>query len=94
MMQHTLHEDWGRNVTIYVDDGTIYDAEPGRTPYEHYETCRRVLLTLRKNKFYLSRRKTRFFVDMVNEGMDVLGRHIQNGEISIAKAKVDAFTSL
>jgi hypothetical protein len=31
---------------------------------------------------------------MVNEGMDVLGRHIQNGGISIAKAKIDAFVAL
>ncbi len=31
---------------------------------------------------------------MVNEGMDVLGRHVQNGEISIAKPKVEAFTTL
>jgi len=34
------------------------------------------------------------YVDMVNEGIDVLGRHVQNGEISIAKAKVDAFLAL
>jgi Reverse transcriptase (RNA-dependent DNA polymerase). len=72
-MQHTLEEDWGKNVTVYVDDGTIYDDRPGRSPYEHYVVCRRILLTLRKNKFYLSRKKTKFFVDMVNEGMDVLG---------------------
>jgi hypothetical protein len=31
---------------------------------------------------------------MVNEGMDVLGRHIQNGGISVAKAKIDAFVAL
>ena len=49
---------------------------------------------LKRNKFYLSCKKTHFFVDMVNDGMDVLGRHIRNSEISIAKAKVNAFTSL
>src|SRR5437667_5710923 len=31
---------------------------------------------------------------MVNEGMEVLGRHVQNGEIAIAKPKVDAFITL
>jgi hypothetical protein len=31
---------------------------------------------------------------MENEGMDVLGRHVQIGEISIATAKVDAFLAL
>jgi hypothetical protein len=31
---------------------------------------------------------------MENEGVDILGRHIQNGEISIAKPKVDAFLAL
>ena len=93
-MQHTLHEHWGKNVTVYVDDGMIYDEKPGMSPYEHYLACRRILQTLRNNKFYLSRKKTHFFIDMVNNGVDVLGRHIQNGEISIAKAKVDAFTSL
>src|SRR5579871_5419934 len=49
---------------------------------------------LRNNKFYLSHRKTHFFVDMAKDGMEVLERHIQNGEISVAKTKVDAFTSL
>ena len=93
-VQHTLHEDWGANVTVYVDDGTIYDAEPGMSPYGHYLVCRRIVRTLKDNKFYLSCKKTHFFVDMVNDGMEVLGQHIQNGEISIAKAKVDAFTSL
>src|SRR5437773_9380787 len=93
-MQNTLRDDWGTHVTVYVDDGTIYDMEPAMSPYEHYLTCRRILNTLKNNKFYLSRKKTHFFVDMVNDGMEVLGRHIQNGEISIAKAKVDAFTSL
>lgn len=93
-MQHTLRDDWGRHVTVYVDDGTIYDDKPGRSPYEHYLVYHRILMTLRNNKFYLSRKKTRFFVDMVNEGMDVLGRHVQNGEISIAKPKVEAFIAL
>jgi hypothetical protein len=32
------------------------------------------------------------FDDMVNEGMDMLGRHIQNGGISVAK--IDAFVAL
>jgi len=27
-MQHTLREDWGKNVTVYIDDGTIYDERP------------------------------------------------------------------
>ena len=31
---------------------------------------------------------------MVNHGVEVLGRHIQNGEISISNVKVDAFTTL
>ena len=26
-MQHTLRDDWGKNVTVYVDDGTIYDEK-------------------------------------------------------------------
>ena len=93
-MQHTLREHWGKNVTVYVDDGTIYDERSGMSLYEHYLACRRVLSTLRDQRFYLSRRKTHFFVDMINEGIDVLGRHVQNGEISIAKAKVDAFLAL
>jgi hypothetical protein len=62
--------------------------------YDHYLVCREILLTTRQNKFYLSRKKTKFFVDMENEGMDLLGQHIQNGEISIAKTKVEAFTML
>src|SRR5215475_1180353 len=93
-MQTTLKDDWGKNVTVYVDDGAIYDERPGMSLYDHYLTCRRILSTLRKNEFYLSRKKTHFFVDMVNKGMDVLGRHVQNGEISIAKVKVDAFLAL
>ena len=93
-MQHTLHEDWGKNVTVYVDDGMIYDERPRMSLYEHYMTCRRILSTLWKNKFYLSQKKTHFFVDMENEGMDVLGWHVQNGQISIAKAKVDTFLAL
>src|SRR5579871_3642567 len=93
-MQHTLREEWGKNVTVYIDDGTIYDERPGMSLYDHYLVCRRVLNTLRKNKLYLSRKKTHFFVDMVNDGMDVLGRHVQNGQISIAKDKVDAFLAL
>jgi RNase H-like domain found in reverse transcriptase/Integrase zinc binding domain/Chromo (CHRromatin Organisation MOdifier) domain len=96
--QHSMHfhlgPRWGKNVTVYVDDGTIYDERPGMSLYDHYVVCREVLLLLRKHEFYLSRKKTHFFVDMVNEGMDVLGRHVQNGEISIAKAKVDAFLAL
>jgi hypothetical protein len=36
----------------------------------------------------------RFFVDMVDERMDVLGRHIQNGGISVAKSKIDTFVAL
>jgi hypothetical protein len=64
------------------------------SPYQHFRICRDILLTLRAAKFYLSRKKTQFFVDMVNEGMDVLGRHIQNGGISVAKAKIDAFVAL
>ena len=94
MMQHHLHKDWGKNVTVYVDDMPIYDEKLGMSAYSHYQACRRILLTLRKYWFYLNRRKTRFFVDMENEGVDLLGRHIQNGEISIAKPKVDAFLAL
>ena len=59
-MQHTLRDDWGKNVTVYVDDGTIYDEKPGMSEYDHYLVCRRILLTLRKNEFYLSRKKTHF----------------------------------
>jgi hypothetical protein len=92
-MHHTLHEGWNKNVTVYVDNGTIYDRKPGMSPYEHYIICRRILTKFRKNKFYLSRKKTKFFVDMVNEEMDVLGCHVQN-EISIAKPKVDTFITL
>ena len=93
-MQHHLREDWGKNVTVYVDDMPIYDQKPDMSPYSHYQAVRRILLTLRKYKFYLNRKKTKFFVDMENEGVDILGRHIQNGEISIAKPKVDAFLAL
>src|SRR5437762_7511345 len=62
--------------------------------YDHYLTCCRILSTLRKHQFYLARKKTHFFVDIINEGIDVSGRHVQNGEISSAKAKVDAFLAL
>ncbi len=89
-----MGKEWGKNVTVYVDDGTIYDEKPGMSLYDHYLACHRILSTLRKNQFYLSRKKTHFFVDMINEGIDVLGRHVQNGEISIAKVKVDAFLAL
>ena len=34
---------------------------------------------------YFNPKKTRFLVDMVNERVDVLGRHIQNGGVSVAK---------
>ena len=40
MMQHTLHEHWGKNVTVYVDNDMIYDEKPGMSPYEHYLACR------------------------------------------------------
>src|SRR5438552_4919686 len=93
-MQHTLPDDWGKNVTVYVDDMPIYDERRGMSPYSHYLICHRILSTLWKNKFYLHRKKTKFFIDMENEGVNVLGRHVQNGEISIAKAKVDAFLAL
>ena len=73
MMQHTLEQPWGKNVTVYVDDGTIYDEKPNMSLYDHYLTCRRILSILRKNQFYLSCKKTYFFVDMINEGVDVLG---------------------
>ena len=66
----------------------------GMSPDQYFCVYQDILLTLRAAKFYLSRRKTQFFVDMVNEGMDVLGRHIQNGGISVAKAKIDAFVAL
>jgi hypothetical protein len=52
------------------------DARPGMSLYHHYLAVRDNLTTLRRNKFYLSRNK--FFVDMENEGLDLLGRHIQN----------------
>src|SRR5437667_9160845 len=71
-MQDTLREHWGKNITVYIDDGTIYDEHPEMSSYEHYLACRRILNTLRDNKFYLSRKKTHFLVDIVNEGMDVL----------------------
>ena len=93
-MQHHLREYWGKNVTVYVDDMPIYDEKPGMSAYSHFLACRCILLTLRKNKFYLNRKKTKFFIDMEKDGVDVLGRHIQNGEISIAKPKVDAFLAL
>ena len=70
----------------------------------HYFYCRRVEAldfqahglseTFLPNKFYLSRKKTSFFADMKNEGIDILSRHAQNGEISIAKPNVDAFVAL
>ena len=72
-MQHTLREEWGKNVTVYVDDGTIYDEKPGMSLYDHYLACHRILSTLCENEFYLARKKTHFFVDMINEGIDVLG---------------------
>ena len=77
-----------------MDDGTIYDEKPNMSPYDHYSTCRRILSIFRKHEFYLSHKKTHFFVDMVNEGIDILGKHVQNGEISIVKPKVDAFVAL
>jgi RNase H-like domain found in reverse transcriptase len=93
-MQHTLRNDWGRNVIVYIDNGPIFDEKPGMSPYQHYWTVRRIFTTLRDNHFYLSRKKTKLFVDMVNDGMDTLNRHVQNGVISVAKAKVDAFLAL
>ena len=93
-MQHTLRDEWGKTVIVYIDDGPIFDEEPEMSPYHHYQSCRRILLILRANKFYLSRKKTVFFVDMENKGMDLLGRHIQKGGISIAKNKVDGFVAL
>ncbi len=39
MMRHTLHEDWGKNVTVYVDDGTIYDEKPSMSKHDHYSVC-------------------------------------------------------
>lgn len=93
-MQHHTGEQWGQNVTFYVDDGAIYDKKPGMTVYSHYLVCRRFLLNFRRHKFYLNRKKTKFFVDMKKDGVELLGRHIQNGEISIAKPKVDAFLAL
>ena len=40
MMQHTLREEWGKMVIIYIDDGPIFDNEPGMSPFHHYQTCR------------------------------------------------------
>ena len=62
--------------------------------YEHYLTCHRILSILRKHQFYLTRKKIYFFIDMINEDIDILGKHVQNGEISIAKTKIDAFLVL
>jgi RNase H-like domain found in reverse transcriptase/Integrase zinc binding domain/Chromo (CHRromatin Organisation MOdifier) domain len=93
-MQHHTGDQWGENVTFYVDDGAIYDKKPGMSAYSHYLVCRRLLLNFRKYKFYLNRKKTKFFIDMKKDGVNLLGRHIQNGEISIAKPKVDAFLAL
>jgi hypothetical protein len=76
---------------VYVDDGAIFDEKPNISLYSCYLACRRILLTLRKSEFYLSRAKTKFFVDMENEGLVVLGCHIQNGVIGIQKVKVSAF---
>jgi hypothetical protein len=59
-MQHHLREHWGKNVTVYVDDIPIYDEKPDMSAYSHYLACRRILLTLRKYKFYLNRKKTKF----------------------------------
>ena len=78
-------------VIVYIDDGPIFDEEPGMSPFHHYKTCQRILLILRANKFYLSSKKMVSFVAMENEGMDLLGRHIQKGGISIARNKVDGF---
>lgn len=93
-IQHTLCEDWGKNVTVYIDDGIVYDEHPSMSLYDHYIVCRRILSILCKNKFYLLQKKTHFFVDMTNDRMDLLGRHVQNGQISIAKGKVDTFLTL
>src|SRR5205814_8397065 len=93
-MQHMLHEEWGKTVIVYIDNGPIFDEEPGMSLFHYYQTCWRRVTILRANKFYLSRKKTVFFVDMENEGMDLLGRHIQKGGISIAKNKVDGFVAL
>src|SRR5437764_1023802 len=91
MMQHMFHEEWGKMVIVYIDDGPIFDKELGMSLFHYYQTCWRILASLRAKKFYLSHKKTVFFVDMDNEGMDLLGRHIQKGGISIAKNKVDGF---
>ena len=68
-MQHHLRQYWGKNVVVYVDDGTIYDEKPDMSPYEHYKVVRSVLLTLREHRFYLRRSKTHFFIDMINDGI-------------------------
>ena len=45
-MHHTLNDDWGHNVVVYVDDGPIFDERPGMSPYQHYVTVRRIFKTL------------------------------------------------
>jgi arginine deiminase len=51
-MQHTLRKHWGKNVVVYIDDGTIFDEDSGMSPYQHFRVCRDILLTLRAAKFY------------------------------------------
>lgn len=72
----------------------IYDRKSGMIFYEHYIIYHRIFMTFRKNKFYLSRKKTKFFIDMINEEMNVFECHIQNDEISIMKSKMNIFITL
>src|SRR5208282_651661 len=39
-MQHHLRDHWGKNVTVYIDDGPMYDEKPGMSPYQHYLAVR------------------------------------------------------
>ena len=57
-------------------------------------TYRQLLFKFRANEFYLSRKKTKFFVDMENGEVDILSGHVQNGKISVAKSNVDASVAL
>jgi hypothetical protein len=44
-MQHNLESVWGKNVTVYVDDFSLYDEKPGMSAYSHYLVCRKTLLS-------------------------------------------------
>src|SRR5438045_7382606 len=35
-MQHTLRDEWDKTVSVYIDDGPIFDEETGMSQVYHY----------------------------------------------------------